>query len=234
MRDFEDLLNLRKREVEKHLSFVAELEGDAAGRGPARPVDVEHVNILKSAFTVHLYNVVESTMSQIEREVAEELRAHSPRDWSDALFHAWLRHRAAIDEEMADNDRLLRMVDVITEAVGRRQLRSTRVARPSGNWSHNEVEGFARTIDCNLAIPEEVHKRACLVHFVDEKTPLDYVRHMRNQVAHGNVSFIGAVENLTVSRLRELRDSIMDYLDEVAASFARFLNSKAYLGRPAT
>src|SRR5690349_17652482 len=127
--EFAELLKIRHKEVEKHLQLVEELDRAARNRGPRGPFDTEHVNILKSAFLVHLYNVVESVMSKIVDEVAASTKLHSPEKWIDDLFMAWVRHRAALDTEMAPSDRLTRIVSIIAEAAGRKQVGSTHVAK---------------------------------------------------------------------------------------------------------
>ncbi|MCJ8517849.1 hypothetical protein ABID21_000636 [Pseudorhizobium tarimense] len=233
MREFEELFTLRCREVEKHLAFIEDLHESALNRSGGRPVDTEHVNILKSGFLVHLYNVIESVMAKVIDDVAANTRAHNPHDWHDGVFIAWLRHRAATEQELDSSDRVERMVRVIAEASGRRQIGSTYIAKKESNWSHKEIRAIAETLTCRLAIREDVETQACVVHFMDQKPPMLYVRHMRNQLAHGNLSFVDAASALSTGQLEFLHGAVIEYMKDVVTSFNSYLDAKQFLRVPA-
>lgn len=229
MREFEELLQQRRREIEKHLGLITELEGAVRSRASLGPVDTEHINILKSAFLVHLYNVIESVMSKVTDEVADLTRQHQPDLWVDSLFMAWIKHRASLEMEMAPTDRLNRIADVIAEAAGRKPVASTRVARREGNWTNKEIENIASSLACPLVIPDDIHHRACVRHFVNEMAPLTYVRHMRNQLGHGNLSFVDSGSALSLDQLQLLQAAVIDYMNSVVTSFVDYLGQKRFL-----
>jgi hypothetical protein len=232
MREFEQLLIDRRLEVEKHHRFVEELQSSSINRAGRGPVDFEHINIVKSAFLVHLYNVIESVMSKIVEAIATDTSRHQPLSWHDQYFLAWVTHRASLENELAPADRLVRVVNVIAEAAGRRAVGSTHVSKREGNWSHAEVAAFAEKLGCVLTIADDVRNRACVRNFQNDMPPIKYVRHMRNQLAHGNLSFVDASSALSVDQLGELRDAVMDYAAAVVGSFKAYLESQKYL-RPA-
>ena len=229
MREFQELLTSRRREVEKHRSLVDDLHQAAVSRGRGRPVDTEHINILKSAFLVHLYNVVESVMTKIVDEVAAAAKEHEPDTWLEGLFFAWVRHRAALDLEVAPSERLDRVVAIISEAAGRKEIGSTRIAKPEGNWTDKEIVAIAAKFGCPLQVTEEVQHRACRRFFVDDRAPLFYVRHMRNQLTHGNLSFVDSATHLSVEQLSYLQAAVMDYMEAVVVSFVEYLDGKRFL-----
>jgi hypothetical protein len=231
MREFDELLGHRRREVDKHLVFIRDMYDAALNKARGAPSDMEHINILKSAFLVHLYNVIESVMTKAIDDVAATAKLHPPPDWAEKLFRAWLSHRAGAVVELAPDDRIDRIVSVIAEAAGRRTVGSTRVARgESGNWSHLEIETMAGRLGCPLDIRPDVNYLACERHFLNEMAPMKYVRHMRNQLAHGNLSFIEAASFLSVEQLDSLRSAVFDYMDDVASSFRVYLEHKKFLG----
>lgn len=230
MREFDELLSNRRREVDKHLAFIREMETAALNRTRSASVDVEHVNILKSAFLVHLYNVVESVMAKVMDEVSSTASKHQPTDWADGVFRSWLAHRAAAVFDVERNQRVERIVSVIEEAAGRKALGSTAVAkRENGNWSNEQIEQFANLLACSLSVRDGVHHRACIRFFVNNMCPMKYVRHMRNELAHGNLSFIEAGTALSVEQLDDLRSAVLDYMDDVTSSFRFYLEDKKYL-----
>lgn len=225
---------MRQKEVSLHLQFIGSLEAAAKARKAEGSIDAEHVNIVKSALLVHLYNVVEAVMAMIVNEVASEARAHAPPSWTDGVFHAWIRHRSALAyEEVGGADRISRIVDVIAEATGRKALGSTAVARLENNWAHEQIEAVAQRLGCDLTIDEPIRVAACVRFFVDNHPPMKYVRHMRNQLGHGNVSFVDAGAALSFEQLQFLSNTLGDYMRGVVVSFVAYLDGKRYLRPPA-
>jgi hypothetical protein len=82
-------------------------------------------------------------------------------------------------------------------------------------------------------VTEEVQRRACVRFFIDDKAPLFFVRHMRNQLAHGNLSFIDSATSLSVEQMRYLQAAVMDYMQAVVLSFAGYLDGQHFLRLPA-
>lgn len=229
MREFEELLVARQRELEKHLSFVQEMYKAVLDRKSPAVVDIEHVNILMSAFLVHLYNVIESVMAKTIEEIASNTKEHHPHEWTDGIFLSWIRYRAALGEELGPEDRLDRVVKVISEAAGRNVLGSTYIAKREGNWSHKEIKAIADSLGCELAFEGDIYHHACERHFLDKKTPIHYVRHMRNQLGHGNVSFVDAASSLSAAQLESLMNIVISYMTQIVKSFAAFLDVRRFL-----
>lgn len=232
MREFTEVLNERSAELSKHLDFLRELEAHAAGRsglGRARTVDVEHVNILKSGYLVHLYNVVESVMSKIIEDVGISAKAHSPIAWSDKLLREWARGRAGFEKDVGYDNRLDRICKMLAQTAGHEPLDSVRVLTRPGNWSDVEVVNIAGLLGCDLVIPEPVRVAACEDKFEDNFTCIKYVRHKRNRLAHGNESFQTSAAHLTPDRLQKLSDPVVAYLRVVASSYERYLDERKFL-----
>ena len=81
MRSYEELLSGRAGEIESHLSLIEELTAAAIARqgiANLQRVEMEHVDVLKSGFLVHLYNVVEAVMAKILEEVAADVTRYPP------------------------------------------------------------------------------------------------------------------------------------------------------------
>ena len=120
MRSYEELLSDRAGEIESHLSLIEELT-DAAitrkGVANLKRVEMEHVNVLKSGFLVHLYNVVEAVMAKILAEVEADVIRYPPAQWSSSVRTEWVRSRAGIEGELESDQRLLRTVQIVNEAI---------------------------------------------------------------------------------------------------------------------
>ncbi|MCW1842308.1 MAE_28990/MAE_18760 family HEPN-like nuclease [Prosthecomicrobium hirschii] len=230
MTDFEIIFVERQREIQKHLEFIKELQWSVINRSGGKPIDMEHVNILKSAFLVHLYNVIESVMSKTIEEIDGKAKKHPPSEWASEFFQSWLLHRAILVFDNEPSKRIEKIVKVIGEASGRELVSSARVAkRSSGNWSNKEISDLAAKLTCDLRISPDIDRKACIVFLIDNKVPMTYVRHMRNQLAHGNLSFVDAAAHLTVDQLELLCSTVLDYMNEVVSSFVSYIEGKKYL-----
>lgn len=232
MRDFAVVLNERRSEVASHLAFIDRLESAATGRGNGAgigPSDSEPINILKSGLLVHLYNVVEAVMTKILEEIEIEAKVHSPIVWRDGLLKEWARGRVNLTREMTVEQAENRVNGLIREAISRDSLGSIRIKRNPGNWSDAEIARIAEKLQCELNIPQAEYDRACVAVFENELSPMKYLRHKRNFLAHGNVSFVEAARHLSVERLTELSEATSDYMKHVAAAFSEYLDNAIFL-----
>lgn len=226
------ILNERKAEVESHLAFIDRLESSATGRSTGLglgPSDSEPINILKSGLLVHLYNVVEAVMTKILEEIEIEAKTHSPDTWSDGLILEWARGRMNLKRELTVQQAENRVNSLIREAICRETLGSIKIRRKPGNWSHEEIAQVAEKLGCVLNIPGPTYKRACIAVFENDLSPMKYLRHKRNFLAHGNDSFVDAARHLSVDRLRELFEATSDYMREVSTAWAEYLDDKTFL-----
>lgn len=232
MRDFIVVLNERKAEVGVHLAFIARLESAATGRGNGDgigPSDSEPINILKSGLLVHLYNVVEAVMTKILEEIEIEAKTHSPSAWRDGLLREWARGRMNLTREMTVENAENCVNRLVREAISRDDLDSIRIKRKPGNWSDVEIARVAEKLECDLNIPQAEYDRACVNVFENDLSPMKYLRHKRNFLAHGNDSFVEAARHLSVESLTELSEATSEYMDSVAAAFGSYLDEANFL-----
>ena len=78
---------------------------------------MEHVNVLKSGFLVHLYNVVEAVMAKILEEVAADVIRYPPAKWSSSVRTEWVRNRAGVARGIESHQRLSRTVKIVDESI---------------------------------------------------------------------------------------------------------------------
>ena len=141
MRDFTRILNEREGEVSAHLLLVARLEAAATGRstGLTPPIATEPVNILKSGYIVHLYNVVEAVMTKIIEEVAVAAEAHPPKNWSDGLIREWSRGRVNMKRDIEIPKMEDRVFNLLIETADRKPVSGVPIGKESGNWANKEI-----------------------------------------------------------------------------------------------
>lgn len=232
MSEFGEILRERIVEIETHLTFIADLEASAVGRGTGvrtAPVDSEPVNILKSGFLVHLYNVVEAVMEKVLEEVAVAARVHTPKEWCDGLLREWALGRVNLSRDLSVHDAETRFVGLVQEAIDRLATTQLRIRRRSGNWSNDEVVELAASLACPLTVADPVRLAACESVFEDGMAPMKYLRHKRNRLAHGNESFLSGAQHLPATRLADLRDPVVAYMLSVVESFDQYIVTKGFL-----
>lgn len=232
MRDFEQVLSERAQEVDTHLAFIRSLENAATGRGNGEGiprVETEPINILKSGFLVHLYNVVEAVMTKVLEEIEVCAKVHPPRTWCDGLLKEWAKGRINLQRELTVFQAEGRVFDLLKETADRQLVERVRIKRKGGNWSHPEIEGLAAAVGCELYIRDEVRLAACDEVFENDLPPLKYIRDKRNRLAHGAESFVDGAKHIPADRLEVLREPVVEYMRDVVASFSAYLDGSLFL-----
>ena len=231
MRSYEELLLDRAGETKSHLSLIEELTDAAIERkGVANldRVEIEHVEVLKSGFLVHLYNVVEAVMGRILEEVAADVTEYPPAKWSSSVRTEWIRARAGVERGLESDQRLSRTVKIVDETIVGKVRGGFRVSY-DGGWSDSEITKVSLRLGCSLQTAPDVVQRACLVRFQDEFAPMKYVRHKRNLLSHGNQTFREGARQLSPQDLRILRQTVVEYMESVVLSFSAYLDAKLFL-----
>ena len=231
MRAHEELLSARAEEVESHLLLIEELtEAAIARQGVAnlQRVEMEHVDVLKSGFLVHLYNVVEAVMTKILEEVAAAVIRYPPGEWSSSVRTEWVRTRAGVERGIESDQRLTRTVKIVDEAIEGAINVAFRV-RYEGNWSDSEITKVSERLGCSLQITPDLVRRACDDRFQDDLAPMKYIRHKRNSLAHGNETFREGARQLSSRDLQRLRHTVVEYMESVSASFSSYIEGKSFL-----
>jgi hypothetical protein len=232
MRDFEQVLSERASEIAIHLDFIKALEAAATGRstGMGLPqVEAEPLNILKSGFLVHLYNVVEAVMAKILEEIAISAAAHPPKTWCDGLLKEWAKGRVNLERDLTIFQAEGRVFDLLKETAERQALGTVRIKRKTGNWSHVEIESVANAVGCDLQISAAVRKKACDIVFENDLPPLKYIRDKRNRLAHGSESFVDGARHIPADRLKMLQNPVINYMEDIATSFSSYLDEDRFL-----
>lgn len=226
----------RLSEVETYLDFLSDLEtlareGPPRLEGSSRPMSVQQQRILYSSVYLQLYNLIESTMSRCFdaiSEAATSSRQWRPFDLSDALRREWVRSTARTHGNLGPEKRLknaLRLFEILIEA---EPLADFEIERGAGSWDDASIETFSKRVGCELRVSESVYT-AVKRPFRDDMGPLALVKRLRNELAHGSISFAQCAEEMTVGRLIELKERTADYLREVIECFTAYLENFQYL-----
>lgn len=227
----------RLQEVEAYLAFLAIME-ERAQSGPPRlegaeqPISTQQQRILYSSVYLQLYNLVEATMARCVEAVAHaaiDNKRWYPADLSDSLRREWVRNVARTHENLTSEHRLDSALELCNHLVGLLPLAAFSIEKGGGgNWDDVSIEAISLRLGCPLQVSAPVYS-AVKRPFRDELGPLGVVRKLRNNLAHGSISFAQCAEDVTVARLIELKVTTVNYLREVVGCFNRFIASSEFL-----
>lgn len=220
----------RLAEVNTYLDFLVSLD-EQTKRGPPRlegareAITAEQQRILYSSVYLHLYNLVESTMTRCIEEVAQATHSAGcwvPKDLNLALRKEWVRLKARTHTDLTPEHRLASALNLFEDLVVHKPLSEFEFERGGGgNWDDDAIQKMSERLGCNLTI--EKSYSAIKRPGRDGLKPLSLVKELRNSLAHGKISFAECAQNSSVGELLELREKTALYLREVVISFIDYL-----------
>lgn len=227
---FED----RLAEVDAHLELLQTMELSAQSgvprfEGVAAPISVTQQKILYSTLYLQLYNLVEATMSRCLEAVANAAsgvdggRAWLPGELIPELRREWVRSIARTHVDMNFDKRLGAALELVDFFVNSLPVAPFEIQKGGGgNWDDAAIESITRRLGFRINLNRNVMRR------VKEKVrndlgPISLVKWLRNNLAHGEMSFVDCAGEADVRSLKETRDVTADYMRGVLDSFIRYI-----------
>lgn len=237
MNDFVQTFRERLQEIEIYLDLLQALEQQVQ-LGPPRigengpTITVQQQRILYSSVFLQLYNLVEATITRCVDAVSTavvEMGPWMPGDLSVNLRREWVRFMARTHEDLSYENRLasaFRLCDQLVQALPVSDLKVEKGG--GGNWDDHMIEDLTERLGLPFVLNQDVLMSA-KQHFRNEQGSLTFVKNLRNNLAHGRLSFAECGEGITVSELRDLKDRTALYLQAVIAAFRTFIDSYGFL-----
>lgn len=234
----------RRQEIEAYLSFLEGVEIEARS-GPPRLgargalITTQQQRILYSSVFLQLYNLVESTIVRCLDGVTQAAIASSiwsPGDLTNDLRREWVRVTARTHIEMSYQNRLESALHLCDHLVAALPVSGFAMEKGGGgNWDDDAIEQIVTRLGFKLTVDNAIYQ-GIKRPFRDDLGPLGLVKKLRNNLAHGSMSFAECGENVTVSELRNLSDRTAAYLREVVKAFVAYIEGYEFLNeakRPA-
>lgn len=237
MEVLEQVFAERLQEIETYLDLLAAIEEQVQG-GPPRfgtegaIISTTQQRILYSSVYLQLYNLVEATITKCVEAVANAVSDESrwrPSDLTTELRREWVRHLARTHIDLNYENRLMSSLAMCEHLIQALPVAGMEIDRGGGgNWNDEEIYRVATRIGCPLTLSPEC-VQAVKRPFKNDKGALALIVKLRNDLAHGSVSFGECGEGATVAELRDLTSRTGNYLREVVASFMTFVLGYAFL-----
>jgi len=237
MTGLRDAFRERLIEVETYIDFLTVLEiqsqnGPPKIQGSEHPITAQQQKILYSSVYLQLYNLVESTMTSCINAVADAAMASGrwkPSDLSDALRKEWVRVIARTHVELTPDHRLNCALELCHQLVAALPVSNFLIDKGNGgNWDDTSIESISSRIGFQLVVSQSVYsdvKRGIR----DDMGPLALVKSLRNQLAHGSISFTECADDVTVAELIDIKNKTSNYLGEVVDRFTTFVSEHEFL-----
>jgi len=226
----------RLSEVEAYLSFLDELEAAAQDGAPkfgssGNPLSPRQTQILKAGVFVQLYNLIEATVTRCLDALAFAScsGAWKAADLNPPFRREWIKVVVAANKELNADNRLKHAVVLADVFVRAEPLQEFKLEKGGGgNWNDANIENMLERLGLRLRLTPVV-RAAAKRKFRDDLGALALVVKLRNDLAHGTISFAECGENETVAGLRELSSNTAMYLRTVVRAVERFIERHEFL-----
>lgn len=213
------------------LQFIEQAGGTVslqARNTVAMPVSRSTVYVMKAGVFLHLYNLIESTVTSGLEYIAEEIKTTNIlfRDLNDCWRKAWATSVMKLDEELTLNNRLTVALR-LCQAVADGKVVEIKPQFKAGALDDRTIEDLVKRYGIKLEIRSQV-KKAVKHEVLDDLGFLGLVRKRRNDLAHGHDSFADIGKNYSTSDLVKWSWATYQYLKEVLSSFEVYVLAKRF------
>lgn len=191
-------------------------------------VSTYHLLAMKSGLIIHLYNIVEATMSGVIKLVGHAVGTVPPRDWSEPALREWLRENAVERVDGSADARLASLHKIYLRLLGDAALGPQGLKKPTGTWTDHNIRKFAKRLGVEFKIPGEMWLRIGSTPELGDRSPLAFLAERRNALAHGRRSFEKGANDIVLQRLREIADTTLDFLELAASAFQNYVDGHHY------
>jgi hypothetical protein len=227
----------RLTEIETYLDLLAAFE-EQARTGPPKigtegfVLSTTQQRILYSSVYLQLYNLVEATITKCIEALCSAISKDNhwlPSDLSSELRGEWVRYIARTHIDLSYDNRLKYSLEMCEHLINTIPVGVIEIEKGGGgNWDDETIYRFSSRIGCHLAISDESNK-AVKQPLRDNRGALGIIVKLRNDLAHGTLSFSECGTDVDVEALKDLKSRTAIYLTEVVSSFKIFIETHAFL-----
>ncbi|NBW14525.1 MAG: hypothetical protein EBR82_41655 [Caulobacteraceae bacterium] len=226
----------RLTEVEAYLVFLEELEAASLTGAPrfgatGQALSQQQTEILKAGIFVQLYNLIEAMMTKSLDALAKASidGGWRPTQLTSAFRQEWVKVVAQVNTEMNAETRLRYAMTLAEQFVSAQPLQPFQIKKGGGgNWNDTEIEAMLTKVGLRLVLAPQV-RVAVKRPYRDRLGAVGLVKKLRNDLAHGSVSFAECGQNETTAGLRDVANRTVMYMRTVVRAVDRYIDRHEYL-----
>lgn len=226
-----EIFDTKKEEITLYFDFIfkivdknaqLKLEGDfIPGRGRNEVVESIHSDIidtLKANGFLLLYNLTESiirlSLNAIKDRINNENRSFDELNTELKSLLTENLKKPHLLSVFSKNNNLSIGKNIIISCFDPQHL-------TNGNVDQETIKSLAKKIGfSNRTTAGKIHQGG---------VKLKYVRHKRNDLSHGNFSFIEVGRNVSVDEMIQIKTEVITFIDEIINNIDQYLNDNKYL-----
>ncbi|MEZ8410475.1 MAE_28990/MAE_18760 family HEPN-like nuclease [Vibrio splendidus] len=229
----------RISDIEAHFELIQNISYAIGSNGLARfpvngahyTISIQQQKILYASAYLQLYNLVESTVTQLLKAVGNHSQNGINGDLtklSNKIRDLYLKHILPPEGNLTPEKRLEQALTLLHQAVGVAEVEITIPRGGGGNWDYQEIDKLNRRIGVELQLPQAILSRVQRP-FRNDRGSLRYIKEVRNDLGHGSISFAECGTGHMPSEIRELIDVVKEYLEQLMDAYETYLNNRSYL-----
>lgn len=214
----------RLQEVEEYLDLLAALEqqlqsGAPRSRTNRLRVTVSQQRMLYASVFLQLYNLIESTARKCIDALVDAARSGNwkPSDLAEKAQRDWVRAFARTYEYQRPEARLTTTMKLFEHLDTGLSITEWDIEKNSGTWDDLAIEALCRRLGLTLNVTPETNQLIKRDYRFGGR--MESIKHLRNQLAHGKLTFVECGEGQSADDLRQLTNAVAQYLREVMTSF---------------
>ncbi|MFE3023214.1 MAE_28990/MAE_18760 family HEPN-like nuclease [Nocardia tengchongensis] len=224
-----ETLDVRRQEVEQLLAYLKQSEEPSSLSRPDSPKG-ETLRILRSSCYMMIYSMVESTMSLCLQDLTSAVirTASSIRDLKDEVFEHYLVSKYNSRLGPISREKGVSLVKEFMKELDQATIPEFTFASPSGNCNDKQIEKTMEVVGIKFTLDSGLKKRVKMF-VTNERSTLDALVQVRNDLAHGNRTFSEVGQDCTEKDLRRIFDLSVDFLEVVIQHFEDYIEVSGYL-----
>jgi len=220
---------MRMQEVDEYFALIKILdqtnpvlhyEEEATSLPRQQMVSMDLIRILKSSAYLLLYNVMEAAIKNCLNQVFESIRAEnlSYADVAETMRNIWASQQMTRYRDATDETLRTRMKSIADSIIDKALIDlKDSITRVPGNIDAKAIREFASEYGF-AEVPQSDTRGDCL------KT----IKDARNNLAHGDLTFVECSRNLPVPMLVKYRNDVEHYLNHVISNVDAYIVSRGY------
>ena len=231
------VFNERVHDIESYFELVHHFELAISSGGAVLNFDntsyvvrPEQQKIMYSSIYIHLYNLIESTISTlidaVERHATSGINGQLEL-LTNNMRKLYITSVASPYELLSNEKRLEKAISLFEQVLNLQPISIRIPPGGGGNWDVAEIEKLSKNIGISIPLSTSLRQRV-KQPFRDDKAPIRLIKDIRNKLAHGSLSFSECGNNHVASDFRKLIDIVKDYLSYIISQYETYINQHGY------